>query len=186
METCIIGIDPGASGGIAWKYDHYPPYAAKMPDTQGDVLILLKRIKSGGQYRCKAYIEDIPKFVAGSDATQFSFAVMFENFGFIKGALQALEIPLIQVSPQRWQKTIPFKKEGVRIPKGIPDAERNALKLLRAKYKRDFKGKLKAEAQRRFPSCDSITLNTCDALLLLEYGLKQEGMPLPAPEPTLI
>jgi hypothetical protein len=74
-----------------------------------------------------------------------------ENFGFIKGAVQALGIRLVVVRPQVWQK-------GFGLGKASACASKS-----------EWKNKLKAEAQRRFPQLN-VTLKTADALLLLEWA----------------
>lgn len=186
METCVIGIDPGASGGIAWMHKGYY-HNVKMPDTEGDVLSQIRMIKqwaSDANERLVCYVEDIPKFVSGSDAAMFSFSVMFLNYGFLLGVVQALEIPVIKVRPQTWQSELGLgKKDIIRAPKGASAEERKRVKLHNAQAKRDFKKKLKGEAQRRYPSL-SITLDTCDAVLIMDYGCRKEQRPSPRPSPA--
>ncbi len=75
-----------------------------------------------------------------------------ENYGFIKGVIQALEIRLVLVCPQVWQKGFGL---------GTATACGSGPK---------WKNKLKAEAQRRFPQL-KVTKKTEDALLILDYAL---------------
>ena len=72
------------------------------------------------------------------------------NFGFLLGVAMTLGYRIIMVRPQAWQKGL-----GLGNSKGMSKTE--------------WKNKLKAEAQRRFPKL-SVTLSTSDALLILEYG----------------
>lgn len=51
-------------------------------------------------------------------------------------------------------------------------AEKKRVASLNAKYKTAWKNKLKAEAQRLFPSI-KVTLKTADALLIYEYAKKE-------------
>ena len=152
MKT-IVAIDPGASGGVAvrWfeKTDCWP-----MPETQGDFLERLREIKNvagleGDELVC--VLEEVSGFAgkAQPGSAMFRFG---EHFGFIKGVVQALGIRLVLVRPQVWQKGF-----------GLGTASGCASRT-------EWKNKLKAEAQRRFPQLN-VTLRTADALLILEYAI---------------
>jgi hypothetical protein len=80
-----------------------------------------------------------------------------EHFGFLKGVIQALEIRLVLVRPQVWQRGF-----------GLGTASACASKTI-------WKNKLKAEAQRRFPHLN-VTLKTADALLILEHSISAAGV----------
>ena len=157
MRT-IVAIDPGMSGGgaVRWfeKTDCWP-----MPETQGDLLERLREIKNaagleGDELVC--VLEEVSGFAgkAQPGSAMFRFG---EHFGFIKGVVQALEIRLVLVRPQVWQKGF-----------GLGTASACASKT-------EWKNKLKAEAQRRFPHLP-VTLKTADALLLLEYAISAAGV----------
>ena len=77
-----------------------------------------------------------------------------EHFGFLKGIIQALEVRLVLVRPQVWQRGF-----------GLGTASACASKTI-------WKNKLKAEAQRRFPHLN-VTLKTADALLILEHSISE-------------
>jgi crossover junction endodeoxyribonuclease RuvC len=154
MST-IIAMDPGLSGGIAVsRFGKTECYA--MPETQGDLLALVRDIRTaaaveGGDIVC--VVEEVSGFAgkAQPGSAMFRFG---EHFGFIKGVIQASEIRLVLVRPQVWQKGF-----------GLGTASACASKTI-------WKNKLKAEAQRRFPHL-TVTLKTADALLILEYGLRE-------------
>jgi crossover junction endodeoxyribonuclease RuvC len=152
----VIAIDPGMSGGVAvrWfeKTDCWP-----MPETQGDLLERLREIKTiagleGDELVC--VLEEVSGFAgkAQPGSAMFRFG---EHFGFIKGVVQAMGLRLVLVRPQVWQKGF-----------GVGKASACASKT-------EWKNKLKAEAQRRFPHLN-VTLKTADALLLLEYAVKEK------------
>ena len=152
MKT-ILAIDPGLSGGIAvarmGEVECWP-----MPGTQGDLLALVREIKTaaaveGGELVC--VLEEVSGFAgkAQPGSAMFRFG---EHFGFIKGVVQALEVRLVLVRPQVWQKGF-----------GLGTASA-------CRTKSEWKNKLKAEGQRRFPQLN-VTLKTADALLILEYAL---------------
>ena len=125
-----------------------------MPETEGDRLALVREIRAaalaeGGELVC--VLEEVSGFAgkAQPGSAMFRFG---EHFGFIKGVIQALEVRLVLVRPQVWQKGF-----------GLGTASACASKTI-------WKNKLKAEAQRRFPHLN-VTLKTADALLILEYSI---------------
>jgi hypothetical protein len=144
----IIAVDPGASGGIAWTDGSGSPQCVPMPETEGDVMNLIREI---GIVDTRAVVELVGGFVKGNPApgsTMFNFG---RGFGFILGALAANYVPVELVRPQKWQKHFSLgscKESGGKTP---------------------WKNKLKAKAQQLFPEQD-VTLKTADALLILEYA----------------
>ncbi len=151
----IVAIDPGVSGGMAVRWFGKTDCWA-MPETQGDLLERLREIKSvagleGDELVC--VLEEVSGFAgkAQPGSAMFRFG---EHFGFIKVVIQALEIRLVVVRPQVWQKGF-----------GLGTASKCASKT-------EWKNKLKAEAQRRFPQLN-VTLKTADALLILEHAMRE-------------
>ena len=129
-----------------------------MPETQGDLLALVREIKiasavEAGELVC--VLEEVSGFAgkAQPGSAMFRFG---EHFGFVKGVIQTLEIRLVLVRPQVWQKGF-----------GLGTASSCASKT-------EWKNKLKAEAQRRFPHLN-VTLKTADALLILEHSISAAG-----------
>ncbi len=130
-----------------------------MPATQGDLLELLRSLKTAAEVECApgrgddivCVLEEVSGFAgqAQPGSAMFRFG---EHFGFIKGAVQALGIRLVMVRPQAWQKGF-----------GLGTASA-------CRMKSEWKNKLKAEAQRRFPHLN-VTLKTADALLMLEHSI---------------
>ena len=130
-----------------------------MPETEGDRLALVREIRAaalaeGGELVC--VLEEVSGFAgkAQPGSAMFRFG---EHFGFIKGVIQALEVRLVLVRPQVWQKGF-----------GLGTASACASKTI-------WKNKLKAEAQRRFPHLN-VTLKTADALLILEHSISAAGV----------
>ena len=77
-----------------------------MPVTQGDLLDLVREIRTaalaeGGELVC--VLEEVSGFAgkAQPGSAMFRFG---EHFGFIKGLIQALEVRLVLVRPQVWQR----------------------------------------------------------------------------------
>ena len=164
MKPTIIGIDCGKSGGVAvsgLRIDNvYQPCAAwPMPTTTADLfyeLALLKVQAETEQKSVVVYVEQVPKYVGKNIPSSTSF-VLGQNYGEVLGILTALKMETRLVAPQKWQKGV-----GVVRTKGSTPTE--------------WKNKLKAEAQRRFPNIKPrVTLKTADALLIMDYGLHNYG-----------
>ena len=150
----FIAIDPGVSGGIAVEMFGATVCHA-MPATQGDVLELIRDLKRAADVECalcECVLEEVGGFAgkAQPGSAMFKFG---EGYGFLKGVVQALGIKLVLVRPQVWQKSF------------------NLGTASRCASKSEWKNKLKAEAQRRFPQLP-VTLATADALLILEWSLR--------------
>ena len=149
----LLAIDPGANGGFAWMDDSVIR-AEAMPCADGDVVQRLYSLKATSNYLV-AYVEDIPKF-CGVGIPGSRIFVMARNFGFILGALAALNIRTIMVPPKIWQE--PLHLGGRKS----------------CASQSEWKRKLLGEAQRRYPDVDNVTLKTCDALLILDYARRAE------------
>ena len=144
----MVAIDPGASGGIASITINGMVDAVKMPETEGDVLGKLKSLRT---YHDVIVIEQVGGYVGGAGSPGSAMFNFGRGFGFILGVAMTLGYRIEMVRPQAWQKALSLGNS-----KGMAS-------------KTEWKNKLKAEAQRRFPNL-SVTLSTADALLILEYG----------------
>ena len=152
MKT-ILAIDPGTSGGIAF-FGVGPAVAYAMPATFGDTVALLREFAATAAtegHTIECVLERVGGFVGKGQpgSAMFRFG---ESFGFLQGVIQTLGIPLVLVRPQDWQKGFSL---------GTASSCAN---------KRDWKNKLKDEAQRRYPHL-KVTLATADALLLGTYHM---------------
>lgn len=98
-----------------------------------------------------AFLEEVGGFAgkAQPGSAMFKFG---RQFGFTLGVLQALGIRVELVRPQKWQK-----------PLSLGTASSCAARS-------EWKNKLKACAQRRYPALKP-TLATADAILILDYAL---------------
>ena len=144
-----IAIDPGSSGALAWQDADGQMQSSKMPATEGDVVDLLRSLAVSSPVT--AYVEKVGGFTGQGQpgSAMFTFG---RGVGVLHGALLALGVRVIEVTPQKWQGHI-----------GIGTSKGSATKTA-------WKNKLRAEAQRRYP-CQKVTLATADALLMLEYAL---------------
>jgi hypothetical protein len=157
--TTYIAIDPGVNGGIAWDgatlaccmgmpgSDTETAEEIQRLAEMDDVLL---RIRPG----IKCIIEDVPKFVGRALPGSTIFPLAF-NCGLVRGIAVSLRMPVILVRPQDWQKHFRLGTKG--------DTSGTT----------EWKNRLKAEAQRRYPHL-KVTLKTADALLLLAYAQEKQ------------
>jgi len=147
----ILAIDPGLSGGLA----HYGPSGVTldaMPATDADVRdLVLDRLGVSDV----VYIEKVGGYVGGKGAPGSSMFQFGRNVGFLHGLIAASRTRVIEVPPQRWQKTI-----------GVGSKATHGAK---------WKSHLKGIAQQRQPR-QVITLKTADAVLILEHAMLAEGL----------
>jgi len=140
-----IGIDPGASGGIAFIPDNNPAgaWAVKMPETLADlwdVIYDCSPERTTCEYSPHACLEKVHSMPGQGVASSFKFG---QGFGHLEMALTASRIPFTYVTPQKWQKELGCLTGG-------------------------DKNVSKARAQQLFPHL-KITHALADALLLAEY-----------------
>lgn len=142
-----LGIDPGASGGLAFVTQN-DQEAVSMPATERDVFQWMAGWKNNPPIAF-AMIEKVGGFIGipHPGSAMFKFGA---SYGGLRMALVAAGIPFDEVTPQRWQKAL-----GVSPRK-------------KTESKGQFKNRLKSKAQQLFPKL-GVTLKTCDAILLAEY-----------------
>lgn len=154
----ILGVDPGASGGIAMLHEGFEPLAWKMPETEKDLIDLFRSIVSG--HTVIAYMEAVHAFPGSgpvcpackrprAQGTTSTFA-FGKNYGFLRGVLVTLGIPLIDVSPMKWKKAL-------------------GLNFTAQDTKTDKKNGSKQLAQQWWPGI-KITHAISEALLIAAYG----------------
>ena len=150
-----VAIDPGKDGGIAYTLEGGESHSVRMPPTPGDILDTLRNIRAVSGPSVECYLENIVRYIPGNKQSGSSSIVYGRNYGFIEGCVQAMGIKLHLVRPQDWMKSLGLGTKGK-----MTDTE--------------WKNKLKAHAQRLFPS-ESVTKCTADALLILEFALTKGG-----------
>lgn len=148
MDKIIIGIDPGANGGVCFMArERADAFAMKSLSELKSALAELKRKGPPP----KAFLEEVGGFIgkAQPGSAMFRFG---RSMGEIVGLLTGIEIPFETVRPQVWQRGLP----GLAKLKGV-----------------ERKRALKEIATQRHPEL-APTLKTCDAILIAEYGKNQE------------
>ena len=152
---CVVGIDPGAGGGIVTWREGYRLVATKMPkdvSELGKYLLYLKSV-------CNpiVFVEQInlrPDDVAveaGSANMGKAFRVqkMVENFAQLKATVAMCGIPYALVHPLSWQSRLNVRRSG--------------------ESKSERKNRFKRAAERLYPELN-VTLWNADACLIMHFG----------------
>ena len=175
IDRIYIGIDPGVSGGVAWKttYENMGLIGTslqKMPETERDLCDLFDKKILKDQYSDKAFAvieQQTPRPTRYRDgkggwksSILKSTCVLYSNYMQIRMCLIALDIPFETVTPTKWQSYFGLKKK-----KGEGDNK--------------WKNRIKAKAQELYPESmidsGSLTLATSDSLLIATYCQDKKG-----------
>ena len=159
-DNKLIAIDPGKAGGIAvYSVDRGEIIdLVSMRETAQDVLRFIRQY----QKNSRAYLEHVGGIPGqGGASSMFNFG---KGFGWIEMALLCNRIATIEVTPQKWQKTLQVGSKG-------------------KKSTNEWKTKLVQIAQQRWPSVErkfslkfkKDWLAVSDALLILEYARLTEN-----------
>lgn len=141
-----MGIDPGKNGGICILDQNGEVITLiKMPATPSDLLNFLAEHSDCGA----CMLEKVGGMPGNGGSAMFNFG---KGYGWLEMALIACKIKTVTVTPQKWQKHYQLGSSS-------------------SCTHTEWKNKLKAKAQQLFPSLGKkITLVTCDAMLIAEYG----------------
>ena len=143
----IIGIDPGASGGVSWINSHSNEiYTEPCPKTNIEMAELIRNIVKNDTIGVQAYLELVHAFPTDGRSSLFKFGT---NYGKWQGILASFGIEPIFVTPQKWQKSYG------ELPK----------------IKKERKNEMKNIARKL--SGLKVTLKTADAILIAIYGYSQ-------------
>lgn len=151
-QTTYIGADPGQSGGVAIIYPNNTVAAYAMPETERDLLDLLRGEWQASEGHLCAAVEAVHSMPRQGVASSFKFGM---GYGGLRMAVIASGIPLRSVTPQAWQKELQCLTKGDKL-----------VSLRRA--------------QELFPSFDwpktkSAKLCIADAMLIAEWLRRTEN-----------
>lgn len=142
----VLCVDPGKNGGVAWVGAERRVNAVKMPDTDVDILDMLRSIRAEGVDKC--VIERQFFHMCGNNAV--SSAKFARHCGLLMGILVSLGYSVEEITPAKWQRKIGAmpkdKKERKRVIKDIVQKKYPALKVTFATA--DALGILMADASR--------------------------------------
>ena len=156
--NCVIGIDPGASGGIAVFIPGGPTKVAKMPKEIRDLadffayysenfkpIIVLEKLS--------VRPDDIKADENGKTNMGKLFRVqkMMANFEHLKALIDTSGIPYVLVHPLSWQTKLKLRVRGEH------------------EEKADRKRRYKESAAQLYPGVN-VSLWNADALLLMHFG----------------
>lgn len=139
--TSLLAIDPGVSGGLAWRDADGIVHAEPMPDGMTAQVDFL-RSRAASLPGLTAVMEKVGTYVPGNHVG--SACTFARHCGHLEATLYALGIPFTEVAPAVW-----MRKLGA-LPKDKPERKRA----------------IREEMQRRFPGLE-VTLKTADALGIL-------------------
>lgn len=151
VADVIIGIDPGASGGIAVWRPNAVPVTVKIPKSINEIVKYLEYWKEVGNVL--VFLEKVQMFRSDDQGKQFRINAMLAGYERLKNALEVAGIPFVPVHPMSWQSYLKLRKKG--------------------EFKKVRKERYKSVAQEWFPEV-KVTLWNCDALLLVAFGLKKK------------
>lgn len=158
---CIIGIDPGANGGIVTWRPNYNLRAIKMPKDITKIRDYLNEIKT--YTHPIVFIEKLSirpdDVMVGQDGVNlgklYRIQNMMQNYESLKAIIAACDIPFCMVAPMKWQSTLKLRKPKLSGKAKEEKADR------KRRYK-DIAGKLYPELKA--------TLWNSDATLIMHFG----------------
>lgn len=157
---CVIGIDPGAAGGIVVWRPSYNAKAIKMPreiNEIRDFLSYQKEICNPIVFLEKLNIRPDDVMIGGDSKANlgklYRIQKMLQNFEHLKAIITVSDIPFVLVNPMKWQNELKLR---VKV-KGKKEE-----KAERKRRFRDIAGQLYPEI--------SPTLWNADATLIMHFG----------------
>lgn len=156
---CILGIDPGANGGIVcWRPNHITT-SIKMPKDINDIMDYLNHLKSV----CSPIVfleklsvrpDDITPGETGVNMGKlFRIQKMMANYEHLKAIITVSDVPFVMVHPMKWQNELKLR---------IKSSRKKEEKSERKKRYKDIAGEL-------YPDIKA-TLWNADAILIMHFG----------------
>lgn len=151
--STIIGIDPGAQGGIAVWQDGKMA-TDKMPKDMQELVTILDYYNNAHPiiFLEKLQVRPDDTKVEGGAVNMgklYRIQKMLANFEHLKAVIELSGLPYCLVHPMKWQARLCLRRCG--------------------EEKAERKKRYKEVAQKLYPTA-KITMQTCDAVLLVEFG----------------
>ena len=155
--NCVIGVDPGAGGGIAVYVKDGPVKVVKMPKDISELMEFAQYVKDN--YKPLVFLEKLSVrpddiMAKGDGSTMgklYRIQKMLANYEQLKAIFEAVGVPFIMVHPLSWQTKLGIRERGVHEDK----AER--------------KRRYRQYATKLYPQIH-VTLWNADALLIMHFG----------------
>lgn len=148
---CIIGIDPGASGGIVSWRPNTNTKAVKMPKDINDIKEYIEYYKEIA--KPIVFLEKLTirpdDITDGNKGKIYRIQKMLQNYEQLKAILTIIGVPFVLVHPMKWQNEL-------RLRKKLED-------------KADRKKRYKEVASNLYPDV-KVTMWNADALLIMHFG----------------
>lgn len=155
--NCVIGVDPGANGGIAIFIPGANPKVAKMPKDITELRDFFAYYREN--FKPIVFLEKLsvrPDDVT-ADGTRANMGKLYRiqklmaNYEHLKALIETAEIPYVMVHPMSWQTTLKLRVRGQH------------------EEKADRKRRYQEHAGKLYPGI-KVTLWNADALLLMHFG----------------
>lgn len=155
--NCVIGVDPGAGGGLAVFIPGQMTKAVKMPKDITDLRDFFAYYREN--YNPIVFLEKLSvrpdDIKADGDKPNmgklFRIQKLIANYEHLKAIIEAAGIPYVMVHPLKWQTALNLRVRGVH------------------EEKADRKRKYRGFAQANYPAIN-VTLWNADALLIMHFG----------------
>lgn len=147
---CIIGIDPGVSGGIAVWRTTQPTTVMKMPRNIYDLRAFLddkKQVCNPVIFLEKVQLQHGD--MSDNPGKVFRIQKMLAEFEKLKAVITLCDIPYVLVNPMKWQSDLKLRVKG--------------------EEKADRKRRYQRAAAEYYPEIKA-TLWNSDALMILHFG----------------
>ena len=155
--NCVIGVDPGAAGGIAVFILNQMTKAVKMPKDITELRDFF--LYYAENYKPIVFLEKLsvrPDDIQadGGKANMgklYRVQKMIANYEHLKAIIESAGVPYVLTHPMTWQTDLKLRTRGVH------------------EEKADRKRKYRGYAQRNYPEIN-VTLWNADALLIMHFG----------------
>jgi len=155
--NCVIGIDPGANGGIAIFVPGRNTKVAKMPKDITELRDFFAYYKENFKpivFLEKLSVRPDDVMVQGDRAAMgkiYRIQKLMANFEHLKAFAETAGIPYVMVHPMTWQTSLKLRVRGQH------------------EEKADRKHRYQEHAGKLYPGI-KVTLWNADALLLMHFG----------------
>lgn len=146
----IIGIDPGASGGLAVFQPGKLTKTVKMPKDVRDLAEFFGYYAEN--FKPLVFLEKLsvrPDDVKDNPGKIYRIQQMMANYEHLKALMETAGLPYVLVHALSWQSKLNLRQKG--------------------ESKKARKTKYKLKAAKEYPECN-VTLWDADALLIMHFG----------------
>lgn len=148
----VLGIDPGANGGIAVFQPGQLTKTVKMPKDIRGLSDFFHYYADN--FKAIVFLEKLavrPDDVRDNPGKIYRIQQMMANYEHLKALLETAGIPYVLTHPMKWQTALKLRMPGGGEGKG------------------DRKRRYKTVAEAHYPEC-RVTLWNADALLIMHFG----------------